>query len=175
MTFRWLALGASLALLTGCGTPAAPQLPPAAHPFAAQASLRGSLLWDDTITTGTDNKALMMLSFAQGSAPTKGASGKLHLAYGDRTGYFAGKSTLVAFVKLETTEGERSFQHVPLTLARKAGGVQWYSADLAVELKDRHGDVRAVELAFAASDRYGHLKWDSDDGRNYRFERTLKP
>ncbi|MEB3330180.1 MAG: hypothetical protein VKQ33_13195 [Candidatus Sericytochromatia bacterium] len=167
---RMLALGAALLTLPGCGPHLPRALPRAAQPDATQAQQLRTFQWSGTATTDTDNVA--QFSLVSTHAGARGLDGHVHLLYGDRKGYFAGRSTLMAYVRLETSAGPKAFENVPMQLARRVEGVAYYQADLPVALRGEEADVLGLELAFASSDRYGHLTWDSADGRNYHFTRA---
>jgi hypothetical protein len=169
MLSRSLALSAALVTLSGCGATPAPA-PQASRQAQATAQQVRTLQWSGTATTDTEN--LVQFSLVASHGGTRGLDGQVHLLYGDRTGYFAGRATLMAYVKLDTTEGPKAFHNVPMQLAREVEGVAYYKADLPVTLRETGVEVDGLELAFASSDRYGHLKWDSADGRNYSFTRS---
>ncbi|MEB3197907.1 MAG: hypothetical protein VKP62_11960 [Candidatus Sericytochromatia bacterium] len=174
MFHRLSALFLAALTLTACGTqtanPTAPLRSDAA--LQARARIKGSYLWLDMTGTGTGNMVTTSMTL---NAPEVGAksgpSGHLKLIYADRTGYFSGKSTLNAYVKVATTRGELEFKNVPLTQARRDEKATYFSADVPLQLASREDEPTAITLAFNSSDRYGNLRWDSDHGQNY----TLKP
>lgn len=171
MNTRYLALGAALTLISSCGVPAAPTYPSInkSQTLARAQQLR-TLQWSGTADTATKN--LIQFSLVSAYAGTQGINANLNLLYGDRTGTFAGRSTLMAQVRLTTSQGLQEFRNVPMQLTREVNGVRYFAARVAVPLGDSDGDVDGLELSFVSSDRYGHLISDSANGLNYRFTRA---
>jgi hypothetical protein len=171
MNTRYLALGATLTLLSGCGVPAVPtHVSLNKSQTLTRAQQLRTLQWSGTADTATKN--LIQFSLVSAHAENQGIKANLHLLYGDRTSVFAGRSTLMAQVRLTTSQGPKEFRNVPMQLAKEVNGVRYFAAQVAVPMGDSAGDVDGLELSFVSADRYGHLISDSADGLNYRFTRA---
>jgi hypothetical protein len=170
---RFLALWALLPALAACSSLPVPTAVKGAAQPVFQARTSDTALWTGQVATGTRNAASFSLAITDVRGASRSPSGTLHLRYDDQSGYFAGKSTLMAYVKLRTTDGDRAIESIAMSLNHKDEGAAHFSADVPVGLPKPTSEVTGLELAFYAADRYGNLKWDSDDSRNYRFKRAL--
>jgi len=130
--------------------------------------------WQARTETGTGNVVAVAVTPAVqvgvGTA-ARTAPASLRLTYTDKTGYFAGRMTLNGWCVLAMAGGRRvevgavslGRQDAATTGPADFVGVAQLSALPAGEVPV------ALELAVSSSDRYGHLRWDSDIGRNYKL------
>ena len=158
--------------LAGCG-----QIPATTGAIRSDGQVQahtvtGARDWFKKIETGTGNAVNLHLHLETGAKERSVApAGNLNLVYGDRTGYFAGRSILQVYVRVETSDGDLVKRNLPLLLRRVATEngrvVRYFGGDMPLQLARATTDPVSAEMAFCAADRYGKLTWDSNDGRNY--------
>lgn len=171
MFSRFATLGVAVLLLSACGGRPTPVSPLArALPNSASIQQLRTLQWSGTGTSGAKN--LIGFSVFAAHAESRGINAQLNLVYGDRTGLFAGRSTLMAALRLETSDGDKIFSNVPMQLSREAKEARYFTANIALPLRDQEAEIYGLDVSFSSSDRYGHLTLDSGDGQNYRFTRV---
>ncbi|MEB3203597.1 MAG: hypothetical protein VKP57_02750 [Candidatus Sericytochromatia bacterium] len=170
--------------VVGCGGPVvslprttAPVDPVSAGSTSAlsQAAAKAGV-WQATTATGTGNVVSVVVEAARktGVGPRiHWLPGTLRLTYRDTTGYFAGRTTLNGLCVL-VMPGGRKVEVGSVSLGRSLAGTtvpEVFTGEGHWPVEAGNEVPVALELAVSSSDRYGHLRWDSNYGRNYRLAR----